>query len=567
MHDGKANQKRTWISPAILVKGRASTLDDTGYGLLVIFQDCRGQRRPLILPRKSLYGDGAEALNELIDRGFEPSRDKGAIKELKEYLCRSEPKNWVRYVSRVGWHDGVFVFPDRTVGRSAAGEEVIFHTEEPVSHKYSTAGTLEEWQQKVSRPCRDNSRLLFALSCAFAAPLLQLAGMDNGGFHFKGLSTVGKTTALIAAGSVFGGDAKHGFIQTWRATANGLESQAVLHNDCLLPLDEIGQVFPKEISEIVYFLGNGQGKQRSTKSGGARAVNAFRLLTLSTGERSINELIDSSGTAVRGGHGVRLIEIPADPGNGNGIFESLHEDSSGASLSTAITTAAKAFYGTPIRDFLKIVVDRKDELGNELFEGRRQFTSDNLPKNSSPEIERVLKVFGHVATAGEIATTLGITKWQPGEATWAAKECFKAHLEKRTGLGAHDVELGIGMLSRFLQVHGSSRFRRLGTKESEVRSQPLAGWIGVERIDSTELTVYFIPGEVFAGEILKGVDAEDVAKELLKRGHLLVNHGSKEGNRLQYQKRLPLPGTSKTKPMRIYAIISSLLGEGDEEEG
>ena len=43
-------------------------------------------------------------------------------------------------------------------------------------------------------------------------------------------------------------------MQTWRATANGLEAAAELHNHGLLCLDELGQVDPKEAGETAYLL-------------------------------------------------------------------------------------------------------------------------------------------------------------------------------------------------------------------------------------------------------------------------------------------------------------------------
>lgn len=63
-------------------------------------------------------------------------------------------------------------------------------------------------------------RVAFAVSLAFAAPLLRLVGMDGGGYHLKGESTDGKTTTMKAATSVCGGP---DYWQTWRATGNALE--------------------------------------------------------------------------------------------------------------------------------------------------------------------------------------------------------------------------------------------------------------------------------------------------------------------------------------------------------
>ena len=47
-------------------------------------------------------------------------------------------------------------------------------------------------------------------------------------------------------------------VKTWRATGNGLEGAAAMANDNLLVLDEIGELSdPKELGNVIYFLGNG----------------------------------------------------------------------------------------------------------------------------------------------------------------------------------------------------------------------------------------------------------------------------------------------------------------------
>ena len=61
------------------------------------------------------------------------------------------------------------------------------------------------------------------LCAAFAAPLLHHTRSESGGYHFVGPSSTGKSTALIVAGSVWGGGGTGGYVRSWRTTANGLE--------------------------------------------------------------------------------------------------------------------------------------------------------------------------------------------------------------------------------------------------------------------------------------------------------------------------------------------------------
>jgi putative DNA primase/helicase len=60
-----------------------------------------------------------------------------------------------------------------------------------------------------------------------------------------------------------------------------------MYNDLLLPLDEMGEINPKEAGEVAYMLGNGTRKARADKTGGARDKAKFRCLFLSTGKVSL----------------------------------------------------------------------------------------------------------------------------------------------------------------------------------------------------------------------------------------------------------------------------------------
>jgi uncharacterized protein (DUF927 family) len=572
---GKWVENTTRISPPIRAVARARTFEDSGYSVFVTFDDCQGNSRRLLIPRRLLYGDGTEALNELIDRGFEPERDKSAISALKMYLCRSNPKDFIRHVSRVGWHGRAFVLPDRTIAPPGEGEQILFYVEEGTAHQYKEAGTLDQWQKHVSRLCSGNNRLLFVVSCAFAAPLLGPANLDNVGFHLFAQSSKGKTTSLYVAGSVFGGDPpqnKDGFKDTWLNTANATESKAALHNDAIMLLDEIALCPAKDISDTIYFLGNGQGKGRSQKSGGLRATQTFRVLFLSTGEKTIEDHLSDGGQQLRGGHDVRLIQIPAEYSKGMGVFEKLHEHKTAMEFATTLGNAARRYYGTPIRRFLELLANDRDKLLGDLRQLSADFFTANLPKHAHSETQRKLKHFAHVAAAGEIATRLGITGWKNGEAAEAVRRCWLDMLAQRGGEGPQDVERGISQLRRFILTQGETRFLRLDWKDEREeegqknlpRTFHCAGYIGQEEIDGHTETVYFIIPEVMKEDILKGSDVSNVARELRRRGHLLPDKAPSRS--LQYRKRLPLPGSKETKPMRVYAVLASILEDPSSAE-
>jgi len=181
--------------------------------------------------RYELSGDGIELERSLRDAGLHISPTGRPL--LRQYLIESAPRARARITNRTGWHDAgadgaVFVLPTCAIG---TGDEWIYESESPASATFGMRGTLKGWQDEVAVLSHGNSRLLFAVSVSFAAPLLYLVGMDGGGFHFRGDSSGGKTTALRAAASVCGG---RDYLQTWRNTDNALESVALSHCDAPL---------------------------------------------------------------------------------------------------------------------------------------------------------------------------------------------------------------------------------------------------------------------------------------------------------------------------------------------
>jgi putative DNA primase/helicase len=292
-------------------------------------------------------------------------------------------------------------------------------------------------------------------------------------------------------------------------------------------------------------LGNGQGKGRSQKSGGLRATQTFRVLFLSTGEKTIEDHLSDGGQQLRGGHDVRLIQIPAEYSKGMGVFEKLHEHKTAMEFATTLGNAARRYYGTPIRRFLELLANDRDQLLGDLRQLSADFFTANLPKHAHSETQRKLKHFAHVAAAGEIATRLGITGWRNGEAAEAVRRCWLDMLAQRGGEGPQDVERGISQLRRFILTQGETRFLRLDWKDER------------EEIDGNTETVYFIIPEVMKEDILKGSDVSNVARELRRRGTLMPDKAPSRS--LQYRKRLPLPGSKDTKQMRVYAVLASIL--------
>lgn len=227
-------------------------------------------RHQWAMPLELLEGDGTDVRRELARLGLHIATSRAARDLLAAYIKVWPVDQRARCVERLGWHGPVYTMPSETIGE--AGELVVFQNAHAVEPAFATAGTVAGWRDSVAALAAGNSRVVFAICIAFAGAPVGLVGEESGGFHLRGKSSCGKSTALKAAASVWGDPVTYG--RAWRATANGLEGLASLHNDGLLILDELSKCDPNEAGEAAYLLANGQGKVRAQRNGTARAISA-----------------------------------------------------------------------------------------------------------------------------------------------------------------------------------------------------------------------------------------------------------------------------------------------------
>lgn len=372
--DIEGNQKApVWVcSPlGIIAKTRDSKSGE--WGRLLEWFDDDNVRHQWAVPLELLEGDGTDVRRELARLGLHIATSRSARDLLAAYIKIWPVDQRARCVDRLGWHGAVYAMPSETIGDT--GELVVFQNAHAIEPAFATAGTAQEWRDSVAALAAGNTRVVFAVCTAFAGALAGLVGEDSGGFHLRGKSSCGKSTALKAAASVWGDPLT--YARAWRATANGLESLAALHNDGLLILDELSQCDPKEAGETAYLLANGQGKARAHRNGTARASLRWRLLFLSAGEESLAELMARAGRKANAGQEVRLADFDADAGAGLGAFETLNGCASPAALSLALKDATTRHHGVAGVVWLRAIVNDRDKLADLITGGVRQFVAES----------------------------------------------------------------------------------------------------------------------------------------------------------------------------------------------
>lgn len=436
------------------VTARTRTDDSNAWGYYLEFEDDDGNAKAWAMPSALLSGEGSEWIARLRDMGLDVSTHPGVRTTLATYINTRKPAERITCTEKVGWHGSVYVLPGGSVGPEGA-PRFVFQSEGPIEDNFRQRGRLSSWRDEVAAVCEGNTRLVFALGCAFAGPLLPFSGLEGGGFHLRGDSRGGKTTALRTAASVYGGEK---FMQTWRATGNSLETTSVQHNHCLLVLDELGQLDPREAGDTAYMLSNGLDKGRATRGLLNRKRRAWRLLFLSSGEVGLADLMAEAGKRMRAGQEVRMVDVPLDAGMGMGGIETLHGFEGAPQLAEGLKEAALRFHGAAGRAWLQWCADRHDQLQGMVLEQLERHRSAFVPESAAGQVRTVGSRFALVATAGELATEAGITGWQPGEAVRSARACFEAWLGARGHLDNSEQVAMYRQVRSFLEKNGDALF-------------------------------------------------------------------------------------------------------------
>lgn len=582
----------TWLCGPFKVEAETRNSDGRAWGLLLSWHDRAGIRREGVFPRSLFTGECAELRARLADDGLTMSGAQRARQHLAEFLNLCGSSCMARSVARVGWHtlDGrrVFVLPERVFGET--GERVVLQVPEGEPSLFNTAGTLEQWRSEVSRLCLGNSRLLFSASCAFGAPLLRLLGEDGGGFSLRGKSRIGKTTALRVAASVCGGlpaDGAYGFIRQWRATGNGIEGVAAAHSDCLLLLDEMGQVDGKEVGETIYMLANGSGKIRGGRLGGSRPTLRFRVLFLSTGEVSLSDKMAEAGRVTKAGQEIRLVDVPADAGVGFGIFEDLHGEAGAGEFLAEVWQATTRSYGTALPAFLTWLMAEVERDDPAFVQSVRDRVATLLRgwlqavPEAGGQVRSVGFRFALVGVAGELASfgpgLAGVTEWPPGAAAGAAETCFRAWLAERGTVGAAEDAQAVQQLRAFIAKHGAARFDTwedaslAEAQQAEAadpnrppperfRTQQRAGWRRWQAGEGGRMAWRYYLTAGAMQEALTGLGPREATRTLARLGLIVPPASGADARKgvLAGLHRVPGQGA-----VRLYELAANILGSDD----
>lgn len=537
--EGKADRPITdeWIATPVTVAARTTNSDDGSEGRFLRLLTDSGPKE-WIIPMEVFGGSGEDARRTLFGMGVIIALKKRG--QFMEYLLDQRPAEVFATTCRPGWHEsGAFVLPGRTIG----SDKVRYQASAKGQNLFSVRGTLEGWKDQVAAKCEGNPVLTLAIGCALAGPLLSLVGVLGGGVHLVGDSSSGKSLAQLIGSSVWGDPGI--FAASWDMTKGGLEIEASSRNDTMLPLDEIKRADPKRVQEMAYSLANGQGKGTMTRDREARGKLSWRLLALSSGERTLSEHAAISGNAAHAGAELRMVDVNAGTRT-HRAFDELH-GLEGADFHRQLTVAVGANHGHIGPAFVEKLLASDDRPGLlEDFAGiRAQFVEDNA------QAGRVADRFAVIALAGEMAIAYGLLPWTPGAALADCQLLYGEWLSRVGGGNAEDRQILAGILD-FIDKHGSSRFSDVEDQMPDTKVFNRAGYwevVGTKRL--------YLFNKSALTEAAHGHGLARVVKALEGAG-ALAKHDTDRDSRRTKKYRLPAGGSA-----RLYVIDPDAMdGEG-----
>ena len=167
-------------------------------------------------------------------------------------------------------------------------------------------GTFKAWDRMYQSEVKGNIPLEAVVLFGLTAPTVAFLGEDvhvqSQLIHIVGDSSVGKTTALQLAISLFGAPtiSKNSLIFNYNSTQNGLIKKLSGNMGIPMGIDEASMSSTKDWTEFLYIITGGEDKNRMTKDCLLAEQSPFRTVVLSSGEFSlISKAANNTGIRAR----------------------------------------------------------------------------------------------------------------------------------------------------------------------------------------------------------------------------------------------------------------------------
>jgi hypothetical protein len=332
-----------------------------------------------------------------------------------------------------------------------------------------------------------------------------------------------------------------GVIYSWNGTAFIIEKNIGRNPDHAVLLDEAQQMKNMDdLERIIYSAMQGESKSAGASYHGDRKVFALRSPILSTGEYSLQEMIESDKTRRKqygGGAALRILDVPF-----KGLKNIPDNFETPGAFADYLRDIAGQHYGHHFLKLVQVLVDDRDAA----IERVKRLAEGALPEESTGQLHRVQRRFALMAAVVEFCIERGVLPWKTGTGNRALRQVFEDWKESRGGDGTHEQNRVLETFTSFI-FKNKSRIHYLNVGSVETPNR-----LAIQCED----TLYFTKDGL--KEACGGKKEADNLINLLSLGHsdqwgikLGAPHNGKPRKQIDVPKRLKVQGC----PSRMYAII------------
>jgi hypothetical protein len=416
-------------------------LSDGKFYALVEFTSISGTIVRVRVPRCEV-GRSSQLRETLLNAGARIESKKAWDETLSELRQSAASAPCMAHAARLGWtEDHLFVLPKRVIAPS----EEIGRLRPPLPYdgdhlpKLRVRGELSEWKQGIAQPATFSSRIVFMLCAGFAAPLLKTSGLNSFGFLVEGPSKTGKSTALLALGSLLGYAQEDDLLNFF--TSEAAEDEILFaNNDLAVPINELGlkdgdaRQRNKQVSALSYRLAENRSKaySRFAPIDGRMNLHKRRNILVATGEESAEKLAALAGELRQHGAAVRFFDLPALHKEAKDIFDLSPSDVDPsqrkiwfAETCDSIRRCARVNHGKALRVFLEKIV-REPDLLKSVPGLMSDFSREVIVESDEQIVAHLAKQCALICAAGLLAVRVGIVPWTEALVVKCVRRCFFA---------------------------------------------------------------------------------------------------------------------------------------------
>ena len=378
----------------------------------------------------------------LLQRNADLPTDPNKRASLLAELVKAQPRLLKALAPKAGWVDGKHVFVRHT---GVSGEPNATRPLSPprwvadARHRCSNAGDLAGWKSEIASITRWSSRLQLTVAAVAASPLVRLMNLQPFAIVMFGQSSVGKSSAVLVAGSFQGQGTKEA-IPNWNLTMPALQETASHFNDHAMLIDETGAAeLPKDrlydlMRRVTYAYAEGADALRHSKSGfaGSKEQADAKGILITTSEHSLDALAALAGKTRDAGEIAGAFNVPATRAGNDTIFDNwpskVQEDGRKAWTTkkfTILRGACAMQHGTAFKHYIEFLTRKnRDELVAEVRQAMKEFERELALKSEVRAMQHAAKNFALVYAGGVQAIAAGLLPVQRDRLLQSIISCF-----------------------------------------------------------------------------------------------------------------------------------------------